>query len=477
MTQEAQSLAVKRASVEFHNFASMGEPDRAFPVYAEENVRRGAVIKNHLNFIGPLTPFLEIGANAGHSSYMLVNDFGADGFASDISGDSLRHGIALMDKWGLPKAPVRITADALHLPFADNSLRCVMAFQMLSQFMNIESIFIEVKRVLAPGGVFIFAEEPLRRKLSLRLYRCAYRDTMKPWERKLDDWGLLGFLVQDVIGAAQEEKFGIRQNHSMELRDWHALINRHFDEHEFELFVPQRGWGERMAKRIAKKIDKYGSDWVPARLLGGTLAAICKKNGEDQPIDEHAPYETRLQCPDCGSKIRLDNEQTLRCVGCDYSAPMEGGVYNLLRTADKKELYPGDRGDSIDFCLPGHEKKLGPGWYDLEGVYGNKYRWIGAKAHATLTNVRDVPQRLRIRGHAHAKLFNGPTPPRIGISVNGELLREWTLERTGLFILEADVPAAAVYNLEINASPTWQAPPDERHFSVNLSMIRLDPRD
>ena len=149
MNQEAQSLAVKRAQVEFHNFASLGEPERALRVYAEENVRRGAVIRNHLDFIGPLTPFLEIGANAGHSSYMLVNEFGADGFASDISGDSLRHGIALMDKWGLRKAPVRITADALHLPFADNSLRCVMAFQMLSQFMNIESIFIEVKRVLA----------------------------------------------------------------------------------------------------------------------------------------------------------------------------------------------------------------------------------------------------------------------------------------------------------------------------------------
>ncbi|MFN0105278.1 MAG: class I SAM-dependent methyltransferase [Bryobacteraceae bacterium] len=477
MPQEAQSLAVKRASVEFHNFASLGEPDRAFPVYAEENIRRGAVIRSHLDFIGTLTPFLEIGANAGHSSYMLSNEFGADGFASDISGDSLRHGIALMDKWGLQKAPVRITADALHLPFADNSLRCVMAFQMLSQFMNMESIFVEVKRVLAPGGVFIFAEEPLRRKLSLHLYRCAYRDTMKPWERKLDEWGLLGFLVQDVIGAAQEEGFGIRQNHSMELRDWHRLIKRHFDEHKLELFVPQRGWGERIARRIARKIDKYGSDWVPARLLGGTLAAICKKPGADLAIDPHAPFESRLQCPDCAAKLELDTAQTLRCQACEYIAPIEGGVYNLLRSADKKELYPGDRDDVIDFCLPGHEKKLGTGWYALEGVYGNKYRWIGAKAVATLTNIRHAPQRLRIRGHAHANLFNGPNPPQIGVSVNGTPLRTWTLERTGLFIMEADVPDAPVYNIEIGASPTWQAPPDERRFTVSLSMIRLDPRD
>src|SRR5512134_2446661 len=99
MPQEAQSLAVKRAQVEFHNFASLGEPERAMRVYAEENVRRGAVLRNHLAFIGSLSPFLEIGANAGHTSYMLVNEFAAVGFALDLSADSLRHGIALQDAW------------------------------------------------------------------------------------------------------------------------------------------------------------------------------------------------------------------------------------------------------------------------------------------------------------------------------------------------------------------------------------------
>jgi len=178
---EAQPFSVKRAQVEFHNFASLGEPERNLSIYAEENARRGAVIRQHLGFIGEMTPFLEIGANAGHSSYMLANEFGASGFALDLSADSLRHGRALMDAWGLERAPVRVAGDAANLPFADASLRFVCAFQMLSQFMDIESVFREVTRVLAPGGVFLFAEEPLRRKLSLRLYRCPYYNTMKPW--------------------------------------------------------------------------------------------------------------------------------------------------------------------------------------------------------------------------------------------------------------------------------------------------------
>jgi hypothetical protein len=39
---EAQSLAVKRAEVEFHSFASFGEPERALNRYAEENHHRCA---------------------------------------------------------------------------------------------------------------------------------------------------------------------------------------------------------------------------------------------------------------------------------------------------------------------------------------------------------------------------------------------------------------------------------------------------
>src|ERR1700686_444896 len=237
---EAQSLAVKRAEVEFHNFASLGEPERAIAHYAEQNIRRGAIIRNHLRFIGEMTPFLEIGSNVGHTSYMLANEFGASGFALDISADSLRYGAALKDRWRLSRSPIRVAGDAVNLPFADGSLRFVMAFQMLSQFMNIESVFLEVKRVLAPGGTFLFAEEPLRRKLSLRLYRCPYYETMKPWERRLADWGLVGFLGRGVIGGHQEESFGIRQNHTMGLKEWDTLARKYFAEQEYEVFVPGR---------------------------------------------------------------------------------------------------------------------------------------------------------------------------------------------------------------------------------------------
>jgi ubiquinone/menaquinone biosynthesis C-methylase UbiE len=476
MVKEAQSLSVKRAQVEFHNFASLGEPERAMRVYAEENDRRGAVLRNHLRFIGGLSPFLEIGANAGHTSYMLANEFGAEGFALDISADSLRHGIALQEAWGLSRAPVRVAGDAVHLPFRDESLKLVCAFQMLSQFMDIEAVFLEVKRVLAPGGVFLFAEEPLKRLLSLRLYRCPYWDSMKPWERKLYQWGLLGYLVRDVIGAHQEESFGIRQNHTMGLKDWHRLIEKHFAAHEYEIFVPERGWGEQIVKRAASRLDPYRSHWGAARLLGGTLAAVCKKAGSPVAFPAMDRFESLLRCPDCAGRLSRDADDRLRCASCSYEAENQGGVYNLLPSSDRKELYPGDREDVIDFCLPSHAARLLEGWYDLEGVFGNKFRWIGPRASAKLVRAAAGPQRLRIRGHAHDKCFEQGQPVRISASANGKPAGQWTLDRPGLFILEADLPDAAEYRIDIAASPAWSVPTDDRVFTVNLSMLRLVPR-
>ena len=473
--KDAQSMAVKRAEVEFHNFASLGEPERAMEHYEAENVRRGSIIRNHRKFLGELSPFLEIGSNVGHTSYYLENELGADGFALDISADSLRYGIALQDRWGYPRAPIRLAGDALHLPFKDGSMRLIMAFQMLSQFMDIESVFLEVKRVLAPGGIFYFAEEPMLRKLTARLYRCPYYENMKPWERKLHDWGLLGYLVRDVIGAHQEESFGIKQNHTFDLKAWDTLIQKHFVAHEYELFIPRRGWGETIVANAARRFDRLNSEWTGARLLGGTLAAMCKKAGGDV-IPPYTPdhFELVLRCPDCGADVHRDPSDTICCTQCAYKAANEGGVYNLLASQLRSELYPGDRADICDFSLPNHQNCLRDGWSDLEGVFGNKYRWISGQASLLLERVKDGAQMLRVRGMA-VEQFVSQHNPSVSLAVNGVSVGSWNIDRTGVFILEAPVPNADSYHVEITASPTFTVPEDDRTMSVNISMVRLVP--
>ncbi len=373
----------------------------------------------------------------------------------------------------MPQAPIRIAGDAANLPFADGSLRLVLAFQTLSQFALMETVFLEVKRVLAPGGIFLFGEEPLKRLLTLGLYRCPYYDTMKPWERRLSNAGLLGYFVRDVIGARQEESFGIRQNHTMALKDWDRLIHKHFERAQYEMFVPERGWGERILKRAAVAADPYRSVWRAARLLGGTLAAVCRKAGDSETVPfDPAKFEAHLRCPDCRSPLLRGPLDALCCASCSYQAGNEGGVYNLLPSAEKAELYPGDRGDIVDFSLPGHEARLLGAWYELEGVFGNKYRWIGRHASARLAPIKPGPQRLRVRGHASPR-----HPVELRVLVNENEAARCKLDRPGLFLVEAALPPASEYRVTIQASPPWRAPGDARDLTVSLSMIRLVPAD
>ena len=169
----------------------------------------------------------------------------------------------------------------------------------------------------------------------------------------------------------------------------------------------------------------------------------------------------------------------IRCAAhpADTRPLNEGGVYNLLASGDRAELYPGDRDDVIDFCLPSHADKLLRGWYELEGVFGGKYRWMGGSASARLKPVSPGRQRLRIRGHIHENSFAQGEPVKMSASANGVEVGRTVFERAGLFVFEADLPEAGEYEIEISVSPTWKSPPDDRLFGLNIGMIRLTPAE
>ena len=118
--------------------------------------------------------------------------------------------------------------------------------------------------------------------------------------------------------------------------------------------------------------------------------------------------------------------------------------------------------------LPGHTAHLREGWFDLEGIHGNKYRWISDRATAELKSVKAGAQQLRVRGLA-TETFLAQGPGTVKVAVNGQQIGNWSIDRTGVFILEADVPKADVYAIEIQASPTWMVPTDDRRMSVKVS--------
>ena len=84
---------------------------------------------------------------------------------------------------------------------------------------------------------------------------------------------------------------------------------------------------------------------------------------------------------------------------------------------------------------------------------------------------------MRIRGHAHPNSFTQGKPVQVEVRANGESVGGRELDRAGLFIVEADLPQADEYTIEVAASPEWTAPPDDRVFTLTLSRIRLLPRE
>jgi hypothetical protein len=130
----------------------------------------------------------------------------------------------------------------------------------------------------------------------------------------------------------------------MYLSDWSDLISRHFVE-EYEIFVPERGWGERVVKNLAIRLDPHGSIWRAARLLGGDAGRGLPQAGEPRARICPARSDTTRCCAvriagrTCAATNRTRLLRVLR-----LSCAERGRCYTLLRSEDRAELYPGDRG-------------------------------------------------------------------------------------------------------------------------------------
>jgi hypothetical protein len=97
---------------------------------------------------------------------------------------------------------------------------------------------------------------------------------------------------------------------------------------------------------------------------------------------------------------------------------------------------------------------------------------MGPRATARLRRTRPGAHRLRLRGHVPEQLLQ-IAPASIRVFVNGQSVAQRDFQRPGMFVIEADLKDLDEYLIEVAASPTWQAPGDERVLSVNFSMIRL----
>tara|TARA_R110000782_G_scaffold27256_2_gene69111 strand:+ start:12001 stop:12900 length:900 start_codon:yes stop_codon:yes gene_type:complete len=105
--------------------------------------------------INPST-ILDLGSGTGYGSRKLKQRFKkARFYQSDISGEMLKvsrkHSSRYFSKTHF------LCADAAQMPIEDQKFDLVFSSLMLQWCNDLESVFAEVKRMLKPGGVFLFA--------------------------------------------------------------------------------------------------------------------------------------------------------------------------------------------------------------------------------------------------------------------------------------------------------------------------------
>lgn len=318
-----QTLHNQQGEIAFRKFRDKSVISNYLPTQAQilailkqRNILTKTIIDNLLASNVHISPFLEIGAERGQRSALLVSKFGAHGFALDLSLDSLLTAKYYAKKLGLKTSPILICADAYHLPFISNSIPFVFCFETLHHFPDPAPIIKECLRVTR--GHFYFGEEPVRQLFNLRLWHRDYH--LNLFEKFLKQIYLLPFLSD--IGKS-EVGLGILEN-SFWLDVWSRAIPQPASVELKPIF-----WGPQTNSLNPNIFIKF-----LLALQGGGISALMTKNDNCMPTNDN--LLDLLACPTCHTKLNL---VSLSCPKCKQQFVKKNGVYILLPQLQRKQLY------------------------------------------------------------------------------------------------------------------------------------------
>lgn len=306
-----------------------GQPDQKqiIKVLAQRVKDSRTIFKNIAKRKISLSPFLEIGAEKCQRAALLSSEFNAQGFALDISFESLKSAKLFAQKLELKKLPVLICADAENLPFKNDSLSLVFAFETLHHFPNPTKVLREMQRVTANGGYIYFSEEPVKQTINLPLWRRDFN--LNSFEKILRELYILPFL--SILGAS-ETKYSVIEN-QFSLSTWQASLK---DFEDLEIILEPVFWGPK---------DKTNGEWQInpiTRLLialeGGGITVLAKIHKPIKPNHFKNIFDL-LACPACHKKLKKETA-AFSCLSCLRTYPIKNNVIFLLDVALRKKLYP-----------------------------------------------------------------------------------------------------------------------------------------
>ena len=281
--------------------------------------------KQKLNF----SPYLEIGAEFTHRAATLEETQNAQGFALDISLESLSLAPYFIKQLKLKKIPERICADAYNLPFQDDSLNFVFCYQSLHHFPNPKPIIEEIYRILKPGGHFFVNEEPISQGINLNLWRRPTK--LRLWEKLLKYTLILPFISR--IGKTETDH-GILEE-TFDLKTW---------EKSLEIFENATVWLNAYKYGPETTVTKKSkSGWLKPSIptfpfiftLGGGIKILAKK-GHSASSNRINKVTSTLSCPTCLKTL----SSNLVCQKCNTRYHVYKKIKLLMDRRLMKKLYP-----------------------------------------------------------------------------------------------------------------------------------------
>lgn len=276
------------------------------------------------------SPFLELGAERCQRSLVLANDFALNGYAADLSFESLRYADFLAQQEKLSRIPQRVCCDAYKLPFADDSIGFAFCYQTLHHFPDPTPIFREIYRVLRPGAVLHVDEEPIRRTWKLNLWkrRVFPKGRENKYARYAKDY-LLDFISEPHVN---EVDYGICENDDISLVEWERAIGQAANKKIRLKLLPV----PRAMSRVTHDPGRWGVRSSMCQGLGGILqATITPKPARQGTAISREP----LCCPVCRGPLAA-TPNSLFCEKCSANYPTCDGILMLLPQDELQSLYP-----------------------------------------------------------------------------------------------------------------------------------------
>ena len=275
-------------------------------------------------------PFLELGAERCQRSLVLANDFGLEGFAADLSFESMLYADFLAKQVGFAAMPKRICCDAMRLPLADNSIGFAFCYQTLHHFPDPAPILQEIYRVLKPGAVLFIDEEPITRVCKLNLWkrRVSPAGSGNKYLRYAKDY-LLDFVSEPVVN---EVDYGICENDDISLAQWERALGQVAKKSIRLRVLPL----PKFMSRVTHNSSRWGLRSWMCQGLGGILTATIQPKAAGAAAGK-TPGEA-LCCPACRGHLN-ESAGALSCQSCGSSYPVRQGIPMLLPREELNSLY------------------------------------------------------------------------------------------------------------------------------------------